>query len=88
MKGEFNLLVHDIIKNGRPEDTAIVDEDKTFTYADFAQKIKKFRNRLYNLGVRQGRNFFTQQRGICFCVFWDNFAWRNLRTDKFSVEQP
>ena len=52
MKGEFNLLVHDIIKNGRPEDTAIVDEGRTFTYADFAQETKKFRNRLYSLGIR------------------------------------
>jgi len=48
------LLVHDLIKCGRTEDTAIVDKGKTLTYADFAQSVKHFRNRLYKLGVRQG----------------------------------
>ena len=53
-KGAFNLLVHDLIKCGRAEDLAIVDKGRTWTYADFAQSVKKFRNRLYKLGVRQG----------------------------------
>ena len=48
------MLVHEIINNGRNEDTAIVDEGRIFTYADFSQEIKKFRNRLYSLGIRQG----------------------------------
>ena len=36
------MLVHEIIKNGRVEDTAIVDEGRIFTYADFAQETKNF----------------------------------------------
>ena len=54
MKGDFNLLVHEIINQGRSSDIAIVDEGRRFTYADFAQNVKIFRNRLYALGVREG----------------------------------
>ena len=48
------MLVHDLIKCGQVDDMAIADKYKNFTYAEFAQSVKKFRNRLYSLGVRQG----------------------------------
>ncbi len=48
------MLVHDLIKCGRAEDTAIVDKGKTMTYADFQQSVNRFRNRLYALGIREG----------------------------------
>ncbi len=48
------MLVHEIIQRGRAGDIAIVDKGRSFTYADFALNVKKFRNRLYALGVREG----------------------------------
>ena len=48
------MLVHEIINNGREEDLAIVDEGRYTTYAQMKQGIKKYRNRLWELGIRQG----------------------------------
>ena len=48
------MLVHELINCGREKDLAIVDKGRKFSYADFAQNVKKFRNRLYKIGVRQG----------------------------------
>lgn len=48
------MLVHEIINRGHINDIAIVDEGRRITYGQAAQSIKNFRNRLYDLGVRQG----------------------------------
>ena len=48
------MLVHEIINNGREEDIAIVDEGRQITYRALKQGIKKYRNHLYELGIRQG----------------------------------
>ena len=48
------MLVHEIINCGRSEDLAIFDEGRKFTYAETQAEIKKFRDRLYALGVRKG----------------------------------
>ena len=48
------MLVHEIINNGREEDIAVVDEGRQITYSQLKQGIKKYRNHLYELGVRQG----------------------------------
>jgi len=48
------LLVHEIINRGRSEDIAIVDEDRQITYAQAVDGVKRFRNRLYEIGIRQG----------------------------------
>lgn len=48
------MLVHEIINNGREEDLAIVDEGRQTTYAQMKQGIKKYRNHLWELGIRQG----------------------------------
>ncbi|MBD3879105.1 MAG: AMP-binding protein [Quinella sp. 1Q5] len=48
------MLVHEIINNGREEDLAIVDEGRQTTYAQMKQGIRKYRNRLWELGIRQG----------------------------------
>lgn len=48
------MLVHEIINNGREEDIAVVDEGRQITYAALKQGIKKYRNRLYELGIRTG----------------------------------
>lgn len=48
------MLVHEIINNGREADIAIVDEGRQITYSQLKQGIKKYRNRLYELGIRQG----------------------------------
>lgn len=48
------MLVHEIINRGRSDDLAIFDEGRNFTYAETQAEIKKFRDRLYALGVREG----------------------------------
>ena len=48
------MLVHELIKRGRSDDIAIVDNGRRITYKDAAQSIKKFRNHMYALGIRQG----------------------------------
>jgi len=48
------LLVHEIINNGRENDIAIVDEGRKVTYAELKQNIKKYRNRMYKIGIRRG----------------------------------
>ena len=48
------MLVHEVINNGREDAIAIVDEGRQITYAQLKQGIKKYRNRLYELGIRQG----------------------------------
>ena len=48
------MLVHEILNNGREEDIAVVDEGLRITYSQLKQGIKKYRNRLYELGIRQG----------------------------------
>ena len=48
------MLVHEVINNGRPEDIAIVDEGRQITYTQLKEGIKKYRNHLWELGVRQG----------------------------------
>lgn len=48
------MLVHEIINNGRAEDIAVVDEGRQITYSALKQGIKKYRNHLWELGIRQG----------------------------------
>ena len=48
------MLVHEIINNGRENDIAIVDEGRRVTYAELKQSIKKYRNRMYEIGIRRG----------------------------------
>ena len=48
------MLVHEIINRGRSGDIAVVDEGRRTTYAQLKQEIKRYRNRLYELGIRQG----------------------------------
>lgn len=63
------MLVHEIIENGRSEDIAIVDEGRKFTYGEFAREVKKFRNRLYSLGIRQGDRVGLFSRNSAEFVF-------------------
>ena len=48
------MLVHEIINNGHDSDTAIVDEGRRITYAELKQGINRYRNRLYEVGIRRG----------------------------------
>lgn len=48
------MLIHEIINQGLDDDIAVVDEGRRLTYAQLKQGIKRYRNRLYALGVRQG----------------------------------
>ena len=48
------MLVHEIINNGRENDIAVVDGGRKVTYAELKAGIKKYRNRLYEIGIRTG----------------------------------
>lgn len=48
------MFLHELTRKGRPDETAIVDHGRRFTYDEFAAKIKLCRNRLYKEGVRLG----------------------------------
>ena len=48
------MLAHEVMNCGRSEDIAIVDEGRKFTYAQAVEEIKKYRDRLYSLGVKKG----------------------------------
>ena len=48
------MLVHEILNCGRSGDLAIFDEGRNFTYAETIEEVKKFRDRLHALGVREG----------------------------------
>ena len=63
------MLVHDLIKCGNANDLAIFDKNRRFSYADFAQNVKNFRNRLYKLGVRQGDRVAIFARNSAEFVF-------------------
>ena len=63
------MLVHELIKCGHAEALAIVDKDKKFSYADFAESVKKFRNRLYKIGIRQGDRVAIFSRNSAEFVF-------------------
>ena len=63
------MLVHELINCGHAEDKAIIDKGRIFTYADFRQSVKKFRNRLYALGVREGDRVGIFSRNSAEFVF-------------------
>jgi len=48
------LLVHEIVNNGRENDFAVVDEGRKVNYAELKQGIKKYRNRLHEIGIKMG----------------------------------
>ncbi len=48
------MLVHEIINNGRENDIAVVDEGQKITYAQLKAGIKKYRNRLHEIGIKSG----------------------------------
>ena len=48
------MLVHEIMKCGKADALAISDSGKKFTYSETIEMIKKYRNKLYALGVREG----------------------------------
>ncbi len=63
------MLVHEIMKRGHINDIAIVDEGRKFTYAAAIESIKNFRDRLYNLGVRQGDRVAIFSRNSAEFIF-------------------
>ena len=48
------MLVHDLVHRGKPEAIALVDHDRRFTYAEFAEAVTNCRDRLFAAGVRMG----------------------------------
>ena len=48
------MFLHELTRKGRPNDIAIVDHGRRFTYDEFAAKIRNCRNKLFAAGVRLG----------------------------------
>lgn len=48
------MLVHDLIRRGKPDAIALVDHDRRFTYREFAEAVTNCRDRLFAAGVRMG----------------------------------
>ncbi len=63
------MFVHEIMNRGRAEDIALVDEGRQITYAETLLEIKKFRDRLYALGVRKGDRVGIFSRNSAEFVF-------------------
>lgn len=63
------MFIHNLISLGRAEDIAIVDKGRRFTYEDAAQAIKKFRNHMHALGIRQGDRVALFSRNSAEFIF-------------------
>ena len=63
------MFVHELINCGRNEDIAIVDNGRTFSYAQAKFFIKKFRNHLYALGIRKGDRVALFSRNSAEFIF-------------------
>ncbi len=48
------MLLHKIIDQGQTNDIALVDHGRYVTYGEFKEAIKHCRDKLYDLGIRQG----------------------------------
>ena len=48
------MLLHEIINQAREDDLALVDNGRRVTYSEFKEAIKHCRNKLYDIGIRQG----------------------------------
>ena len=48
------MLLNKIIDQGRPEDFALIDHGRRVTYGEFKEAIKHCRDKLYDMGIRQG----------------------------------
>ena len=48
------MLLHEIIKNARDEDLALIDHERRVTYFEFKAAIKNCRDKMYELGIRRG----------------------------------
>ncbi|TYZ30038.1 long-chain fatty acid--CoA ligase [Selenomonas caprae] len=48
------MLIHDLIYQGAPNDLAIVDHERRFTYRELQAAVKASRDRLHAAGVHQG----------------------------------
>ena len=63
------MLVHEIINNGHDADIAVVDEGRRTTYAQLKQKISRYRNHLYALGIRTGDRVAIFSRNSAEFIF-------------------
>ena len=48
------MLLHEILNNGREGDVALVDGERRLTYSETKKIVKSCRNKLYNIGIREG----------------------------------
>ena len=48
------MLLHEILNNGRVVDIALVDVNRRLTYGELKDIVRSCRNKLYNMGIRQG----------------------------------
>ena len=63
------MLVHELINQGAPNDLAIIDHERRFTYAELQEAVKNCRNRLYAEGVKPGDRVAIFSRNSAEFVF-------------------
>ena len=63
------MFVQDLAKQGRPEDLAIIDHERRYTYEAFAQAVENCRDRLAAAGVRPGDRVGIFSRNSADFVF-------------------
>ncbi|MBR1728938.1 MAG: long-chain-fatty-acid--CoA ligase [Selenomonadaceae bacterium] len=63
------MLLNNILDSGRDQDIAIVDHGRRFTYEQFKNSIRQTRNKLYELGIRQGDRVAIFSRNSAEFIF-------------------
>lgn len=63
------MFVQDLARQGRPEDLAIIDHERRYTYEAFAQAVENCRDRLAAAGVRPGDRVGIFSRNSADFVF-------------------
>ncbi|MBR2215253.1 MAG: long-chain-fatty-acid--CoA ligase [Selenomonadaceae bacterium] len=63
------MLVHELAQGGQPNDMAIIDHERRYTYEDFQGAVTACRDYLYAKGVRQGDRVAIFSRNSADYVF-------------------
>ena len=63
------MLVHELARQGAPDDVAIIDHDRRFTYREFDEAVTNCRDRLHAAGIKMGDRVGIFSRNSAEYVF-------------------